>query len=275
MLCLTGSAKVKAVLRRVVPIRFRPVLRYYYVRACVFRASLLDRLRNPYLDDLPLPPANLRFRVHGAADAATFLQAGRQCAEDIGRTLKILSRDIGSFSDILDFGCGCGRVLRWLHSESSARFYGVDIDGQAIAWFHSCLPFAQFAQNSIRPPLPFPAGTFDLVYGVSVLTHLDEEIQNAWLHELKRVTRPGSVLLLTVHGDLTTSGLCEPEIEVLRERGFFFKIFQTGKYKSDGLPDFYQSTFHTKEYVDRVWSEFFEVNAYLPRGMGTKTSCCC
>ena len=108
---------------------------------------------------------------------------------------------------------------------------------------------------------------FDLVYGVSVFTHLDEKHQNDWLQELKRVTRPGSVLLLTVHGDLTTSGLSEEEIAVTRERGIFFKTFQTGRYKLDGLPDFYQTTFHTKEYVERVWSQFFEVVAYLPRGM--------
>jgi hypothetical protein len=105
------------------------------------------------------------------------------------------------------------------------------------------------------------------VYGVSVFTHLDEENQNAWLHELERVTRSGAVLLLTVHGDLTTSGLSPAEIALTRERGLFFKVFQTGRYKPDGLPDFYQSTFHTREYVNQAWSQFFEVVAYLPREM--------
>jgi SAM-dependent methyltransferase len=258
---------LKNVLSRYVTGRYRAALRYYYLRAGVWRASLLDRLRTTSPDDLPLPPASLRFRVSGTADTAIFLHVGRQCADDIRRTLRTLSREIDSFSDILDFGCGCGRVLRSLYSESSARFYGADIDGEAIAWCRSHLPFAEFAQNSIRPPLPFPSGRFDLVYGVSVFTHLDEENQNAWLHELERVTRSGAVLLLTVHGDLTTSGLSPAEIALTRERGLFFKVFQTGRYKPDGLPDFYQSTFHTREYVNQAWSQFFEVVAYLPREM--------
>jgi len=255
------------VLREYVPRRFRPMLRYYYVQAQLLRASLLDWLTSASLNGFPLPPASLRFRVHGAADATTFLEAGEKCAADIRRTLQSVSLDLSSFSEILDFGCGCGRVLRWLHSERSVRFYGVDIDGQAVAWCRAHLPFAEFVQNSIQPPLPFPSETFDLVYGVSVFTHLDERHQNDWLHELSRVTRPGAVILLTVHGDLTTSGLSESEIAVTRKRGIFFKKFLPGKYKLDGLPDFYQSTFHTKEYVERVWAKFFEVTDYLPRRM--------
>ncbi len=34
-------------------------------------------------DRLPLPPESLRHRVHGAADAASFLSVGQQCSQDI------------------------------------------------------------------------------------------------------------------------------------------------------------------------------------------------
>lgn len=256
------------ILRRGVPQQFRPVLRYYYVRASELGASLVDRLRNISPNGMPLPPASLRFRVDGTPKATTFLQAGKQCADDIRRVLRSsLSREINTFSDILDFGCGCGRVLRWLSPEGAARFYGVDIDGEAIKWCEKHLPSGRFVQNSIVPPLPFPSGTFDFVYGVSVFTHLDEQRQTEWLIELQRVTRPGSVLLLTVHGDIATFGLSEAETAIAKEQGFFFKVFRTGKYKLDGLPDFYQSSFHTRDYVYRVWSEFFEVVDYQPREM--------
>jgi SAM-dependent methyltransferase len=82
----------------------------------------------------PLPPESLRQRVHGAADAESLLAVGQQCAKDIVTGLKRIGRSPASFESVLDFGCGCGRVLRWLMPEfTSARVFGTDIDRQALA----------------------------------------------------------------------------------------------------------------------------------------------
>src|SRR5208337_938315 len=141
---------------------------------------------------VPIPPARLRYRVHGAMDAKSFLQAGALCADDIKRSLSQVSRDLSSFTQVLDFGCGCGRILRYLQGCSGPEFHGVDIDPQAIHWCCRVLPGVQFAVNSISPPLLFPDGKFDFIYGISVLTHLDEGHQLTWLRELRRVARPGA-----------------------------------------------------------------------------------
>ena len=254
-------------LRRYLPERLRAALRYYYTQSRLLGGSIADAARRTPANGVALPPARLRYRVHGAMDVRGFLQVGRQCADDIQRSLRHVSRDLSSFTEVLDFGCGCGRILRHYDLCSGPKFYGADVDPEAIQWCRVSLPGVQFAVNSISPPLPFSDAKFDFVYGISVLTHLDEGHQLAWLRELRRVARPGAVLLLTVHGDLATSGLSAAEIEMAQERGFFFKTFRTGKYKLDGLPDFYQSTFHTKEYVYRVWSDYFTVTGYLPREM--------
>src|SRR6476659_8417389 len=88
-----------------------------------------------YRTNTPLPPESLRQRVHGAADVESFLAVGRQCAHDIIAGLKRIGRAPNSFESVLDFGCGCGRVLRWLAPElTPASLFGTDIDRQAVGW---------------------------------------------------------------------------------------------------------------------------------------------
>ena len=60
-----------------------------------------------------------------------------------------------------------------------------------------------------RPPLPYEDDRFDLVYSVSIFTHLDEQLQRPWIEELTRVVRPGGLVLVTVTGP-------EPVTELLR-----------------------------------------------------------
>ncbi len=102
---------------------------------------------------------------------------------------------------VLDFGCGCGRVLAYLRREIAGELTGSDIDGEAIAWCQENLAeVGTFVRNEIMPPLPFPDATFDLTYAVSVFTHLPKRMERAWLRELTRVTKPGGYLLLTTNG---------------------------------------------------------------------------
>jgi SAM-dependent methyltransferase len=78
---------------------------------------------------------------------------------------------------------------------------GVDYNPESIAWCRQNLPGIRFVENGLAPPLGFPDSTFDVVYNFSVLTHLSEELQLAWMSELKRVLRPGGLLVFTTHGD--------------------------------------------------------------------------
>jgi SAM-dependent methyltransferase len=148
---------------------------------------------------LPLPPAKLRVRVAGNADPAWFLEGGRLAAETLRGALERAGAPLDSMSAILDFGCGCGRVMRWL-AGLPGELRGADFDGPAVEWCRENLPFAEFVHNGLRPPLPFSPGEFDFVYAFSVLTHLPVELQHAWVGELTRVLRPGGHLLVSTHG---------------------------------------------------------------------------
>jgi SAM-dependent methyltransferase len=184
----------------------------------------------------------------------------------------ITGQDFSTFCDILDFGCGCGRVIQNFRGQSgSTTLYATDIDPDLVSWGENHLDGIQWSVNGHRPPLPFDDGAFDLIYAVSVFTHLDEDFQDAWLSELQRVTRPGATLILSVHGENVLKELQKLDrsyVEEVRERGFLYLTAQTGKLKIDGFPDFYQTAFHTKAYIYDRWSTYFEIVDYVERGIG-------
>ncbi|MGY1688889.1 hypothetical protein [Geodermatophilus sp. SYSU D01105] len=83
----------------------------------------------------PLAPEDLIYRVMGGTDSREFLLAGREVAQSFLRVLDRTGSRLQDHPQILDFGAGCGRVLRWLlpHAPSSA-WSACDIDAPAIEW---------------------------------------------------------------------------------------------------------------------------------------------
>ena len=239
-----------------------------YMRVLCWYASLQDRRKIEQTGLAAVPPTSLRYRVHGSPSMDGFLKVGKRCSEDIEAALGKVGRNLDSFGDILDFGCGCGRTLIWFADRSrSARWYGTDIDAEAVSWCRDNLDFAEFGVNGPFPPLEYASGAFDLVYAISVFTHLDEGYQFRWLEELKRITRPGGIVLLTVSGRRVWRGLPEEHVADIKKKGFKFVASNTAK----GIfPEWYQNAYHTKEYVLDRYSEYFDVLNYIPRGMSNR-----
>lgn len=205
----------------------------------------------------PMPPEALQIRVTGAA-AGQFHATGRRAARQIEGLLRGAGQPLRNMGAILDFGCGPGRLisgLRELHPQ--ARYHGSDIDPEAIAWAQAELPdLARFSVNPAEPPMPYPDGSFDLVYAISVFTHLPEDLQHAWLADLRRVLKPGGVLLTTKMNP-AAYGELPPEVRAQgRANGF---AYWESAAETDGLPDFYRLAYHTEDYVRREWGRYFEV----------------
>lgn len=231
------------------------------------RAWRDDFSRGRFVDGLRLAPPRLRIRVHGDFNRDTFLQVGRRSVEDLRRALAIAGRDESSIHTVLDFGCGCARTLRWLIKEHQDwQLHGTDIDKKAIAWCRRNIPHATFRSNTEIGPLDFPPQTFDLIYSFSVFTHLDEDYQFAWLEELHRVARDGAIFVASVHGAHYESGLTPDELSRLQAEGFLYKRDMGRMRILDGLPDFYQIAYHTREYVYRNWSRYFRILGYEIQG---------
>lgn len=226
--------------------------------------------QNPLPGNLPwpLPPLRLRARVAGYWAGHTFIETGirlRRCVEEV---LDAAGEDRHRFRHVLDWGCGCGRLLRELPGVfPNARFTGVDIDAEAIAWDAAQLRgLAEFAAVPDHPPSALPSQSFDFILGLSVFTHLPLELETAWLSELARLAAPGALLLLTYHGTDLLSEYFTLDQALQQDRGFsYFRTSPTA-----GLPDYYQASFHSEDSLRRLWGEHFEIRAILPKSIGNR-----
>jgi SAM-dependent methyltransferase len=148
----------------------------------------------------PFPPRGLMARV--GRERTRDLEAAY---ESTGRALKrgvagMLGHDWSwEGRRMLDFGCGSGRLLRQLLDEARvAEVHGSDLDPEMVGWVSAnlCPPIAGAKANGPRPPLDYPDDHFDVVTALSVFTHIAEGWSD-WLLELRRVLRPGGLLIAT------------------------------------------------------------------------------
>jgi SAM-dependent methyltransferase len=181
----------------------RPAVRAYEL---MLAARSLFRRKLKAADGLPLPPARLRAQVGPLhADADFFLRSGRHNADLIRDVLREDGSPIEELDALLDWGCGCGRVLRHWSDLPRTRVLGCDITPKMVEWCNENLPFAEAAVNELSPPLPYDDAAFDLVYAFSVMTHLSEDLQHAWMQECRRVLKPGGYLLFSTLGEYFVS----------------------------------------------------------------------
>ena len=241
------------------------MIRLFFLKLRFFIQNLIERISRSQRSSLGLvPPPKLRYRVHGSTDAEGYSIVGKQSWESVARLLELHGLQIDDFESILDFGCGPGRVIVNIPESSEGKTrksYGADIDPEAIAWCKKHIPSSRFTIVDKDPPLPFDDNSFDLIYTISVFTHLDETMQFSWLDELRRVLKPNGIAIASLHGDYhrTLSGKSRDI-----SRGFKYTRAKVSKH---GLPDFYQDAQHSREYVEREWANYFEVLDYVERGV--------
>lgn len=162
-------------------------------------------------DGLPIPPTRLIYLVTNWRESSWFLRSGQLGQESILYALHRNGVRAEDMEAILDFGCGCARIIRHWKSLKGPRLCGTDYNPDLIAWCQKELDgLAEFETNNLIPPFDYVDEKFDLIYAISVFTHLTEDLQHAWMNELARVLKPGGLLLITVHGESRLYQL-EPE----------------------------------------------------------------
>ena len=211
-------------------------------------------------DGHPIPRARLIQLVTGSTDAASYLASGALGHGNILYALRTNGIAVDDLRAVLDFGCGCGRIIRHWAPNPIRALFGADYNSVLVDWCRKSLGhIAVFSRNQLEPPLIYSSEQFDFVYTISIFTHLSEGLQHAWMAELARVLRPRGWLLLTVHGESRVPDLRPDELERFRRGELIVR-----REESAGRNEC--STYHPEPYVRTTLVRGFEVIDFLPRG---------
>ncbi len=164
------------------------------------------------LADEPLlvPPVSL-MRTEGVDVIETWFRT----AEEWSVVLRLFG-GVGASSDVLEIGCGLGRIAFPLRNVlQNGTYSGFDISRDKIDFvtyaYRDPHPNFSFRYVDLRDPYANPEGTithadfefpyfdqsFDVVFGTSVWTHLLPQYAPRYFAEIQRVLRPGGTVLVS------------------------------------------------------------------------------
>lgn len=247
--------------------------------------SVLHRsVREPIIDGVEMPRfphGSIQRGYVGQADsdamqvACNFHSYATKWAEALGHPLH---KD----SKVLDFGCGWGRVQRvFWHEVDAQNLQGVDVDFSAIAVCRTLGVPGTFQTIAPDGSLPFDDASFDMIYSVSVFTHLSLKSADLWMGELHRTMRRGGVLVITVESRefleripkmAAEGGSARSELvgRFVDQQQAFLQDYDAGKFVfmpngSGGVRDseFYGDAVISEAFFRERWGHLFTLHGYV------------
>jgi ubiquinone/menaquinone biosynthesis C-methylase UbiE len=127
----------------------------------------------------------IRLAVGGSWDAAAALEEG---------ALRLAG--VGPDADLVDVGCGAGRLAERLRHSHLGRYLGTDVVRELLEHAQGIAPAWQFELVE-SCTIPWPDRSADAVCFFSVLTHLPHEASYAYLREAARVLKPAGRVVVS------------------------------------------------------------------------------
>ena len=180
-------------------------------------------------------------------------------------------------TDILDFGCGWGRLTRMLAKDlDPGHLHGCDPVEDILDVSRKTGVPAELARSEFLPEtLPFPdaSGKFDLVFSFSVFTHISEAAHLASLKAIHDGLKPGGLFVVTVrppayidfnvHMQPAVDRLGPDRLTELRKPAYVFVPHNTeGHPQYDNAADdpmSYGETVITLPYIRERWGDMFDL----------------
>jgi SAM-dependent methyltransferase len=209
-----------------------------------------------------LPSGDNIFRVIGNKELISYCVGGATTANRLNQYLeRMCGTSFARIGRVLDWGCGCARVTRYLQKLGCSDLYGVDVDKTNIDWCRNNLPDIKFSHIDLMPPLPFSEKQFDLVIGISIFTHLRENVQFLWLDELARILKPNGLAIVTVMREnyLALNRAAKSFVDKVANSGFVVVDDNDQLRFEKDKENYYVNVYHSANYILSNWGKNFEV----------------
>jgi SAM-dependent methyltransferase len=163
--------------------------------------AYVERAFDPNLAvSMTVHPSDAMFK---AGREAHYQSAGRDAVQKIASIL--FAQGESEPKRILDFGCGFGRVMRYVRATfPESTIYGADTMQPAVdfcAATFRCQPI-QSSRSIAQLRLP---SDLDVIWAGSVATHLAETDTRNLIGQFASCIRPGGVAIFTTHGRYAAS----------------------------------------------------------------------
>jgi SAM-dependent methyltransferase len=166
----------------------------------VWFAGKVSVLRAIGVVDFQVPPQH-NMRSTSSLTLRHYYESGLTTALPIMVSAMHAGADFSKPLKVLDFGCGAARqILHFTRQYPHLQMSACDVDFDVVRFVQKAYPQVDTYASSFDPPLKYANATFDLLYSVSIFSHLSYEDRALWLAELSRVLKPGGLALLTFNG---------------------------------------------------------------------------
>lgn len=236
------KGQISNFLRRIGLIYFTDYVRYYIQKFKNRKLNKDFKLKNP---DVKLPPDYLiyeSFQINYQKYYTESIETAKWLSDHFKKHIDLKEKRI------LDWGCGPGRIIRHLPNVigGNCEYFGTDYNEKSIDWCSKNLPNIQFNKNSLNAQLPYDDNFIDIIYGISIFTHLSEQLHYDWYNELYRVLKPNGILFLTTQGDNFKSKLTDLELSKYNKGELVIR----GKVK-EGHRTY--SAFHPQDFMQKLF----------------------
>ena len=204
-----------------------------------------------------------------------YVGAGRNAVRLLDDALVAVTRRVEDVASWLDFGCGHGRVVRFLAERADPQAIWVtDVDREAVAF--CAAEFGVHVFHAAGGGSRVDVDGFDVAYAFSVLTHLPERAGMDAMALLGRVVRPGGLLVFTTHGETsvtwapTLGRWCAPLAPAIRDEvsryGFAYHPYP--HYRGNGYGLAWHAPGYVAEVMDRLHGPGLQAVSFLPQSFG-------
>ena len=129
-----------------------------------------------------------------------YLADGWRTLSELVLLLDRLKRPLQEHAAVLEFASGYGRFTRHLSAQLPQRLWVSDVMPGALEFAQSRFGVQGFAAHLDPRQIVWPR-TFDLVFVLSLLTHVPPAQWTPWLRALYAATAPGGALIFSVHSE--------------------------------------------------------------------------